>query len=77
MDSVDEKYLHQLYYNPKHSTAFSSISKLWQYVRLHGRNITKKQLYEWLSKQDVFFVRVDCSLKPLDLMLEKNLLKRM
>ena len=54
MDSADEKYLHQLYYNPKHSTAFSSASKLWQYVRLHGRNITKKQLYEWLSKQDVY-----------------------
>ena len=151
MDSADEKYLHQLYYNPKHSAAFSSASKLWQYVRLHGRNITKKQLYEWLSKQDVytshhpiihcfarrrvvtrglndvwdvdlmdmsnlakyndgvhfiaifidifsrylyvepmknkttkgtltaikmFFVRVDCNLKPLDLMLEKNLLER-
>ena len=54
MDSADEKYLHQLYYNPKHSTAFSSASKLWQYVRLHGRNITKKQLYEWLRKQDVY-----------------------
>ena len=54
MDSADEKYLHQLYYNPKHSTAFSSASKLWQYVRLHDRNITKKQLYEWLSKQDVY-----------------------
>ena len=54
MDSADEKYLRQLYYNPKHSTAFTSASKLWQYVRLHGRNITKKQLYEWLSKQDVY-----------------------
>ena len=54
MDSVDEKYSHQLYYNPKYSTAFSSASKLWQYVRLHNRNITKKQLYEWLSKQDVY-----------------------
>ena len=54
MDSADEKYLRQLYYNPKHSTAFSSVSKLWQYVRLHGKNITKKQLYEWLSKQDVY-----------------------
>ena len=54
MDSADEKYLHQLYYNPKHSTAFSSASKLWQYVRLHGKNITKKQLHEWLSKQDVY-----------------------
>ena len=52
MKSADEKYLHQLYYNPKHSTAFSSASKLWQYVRLHGQNITKKQLNEWLSKQD-------------------------
>ena len=50
MDSADEKYLHQLYYNPKHSTAFSSASKRWQYIKLHGRNITRKQLYEWLSK---------------------------
>lgn len=54
MDSADEKYLHQLYYNPKHRTAFSSASKLWQYIRLHGRKITKKQLHEWLSKQDVY-----------------------
>ena len=54
MDSADEKYLCQLYYIPKHSTAFSSASKLWQYVRLRGKNITKKQLYEWLSKQDVY-----------------------
>ena len=54
MDSVDEKHLHQLYYNPKHSTAFSSASKLWQYIKLHGRNIVRKQLYEWLSKQDVY-----------------------
>ena len=54
MDSADEKYLRQLYYNPKHSTAFSSVSKLWRYVRLRGKNITKKQLYEWLSKQDVY-----------------------
>ena len=138
-----------MYYNQKHSTAFSSASKLWQYVRLHGRNITKKQLYEWLSKQDVYishhpiihhfarrrvvtrglndgwdvdlmdmskyndgvhliaiffdifsrylyvesiknkttketliaiknvFVKVDCSLRHLDLMQEKNLLERM
>ena len=54
MDSADEKYLHQLYYNPKHSTAFSSEGKLWQYVSLHGRNITKKPLYKWLSEQDVY-----------------------
>ena len=52
MESAVEKYLHQLYYNPKHSTAFSSASKLWQYIKLHGRNITRKQLTVklWLSK---------------------------
>ena len=38
----------------KHSTAFSSANKLWQYIKLHGRNITRKQLYEWLSKQYVY-----------------------
>ena len=54
MDSADEKYLKQLYYNPKYNTAFSSASKLWHHIRQHGRNISKKQLYKWLSKQDVF-----------------------
>ena len=54
MESADEKYLHQSYYNPKHSTTFSSASKLWQYIKLHGRNITRKQLYEWLSRKDVY-----------------------
>ena len=54
MDSTDERYLHQLYYNPKYRTAFSGANKLWQYIKLHGKNITKKQLYEWLSKQDIY-----------------------
>ena len=38
-DSTDEKHLHQLYYNPKHSTAFSGVSKLWQYIKFHGKFI--------------------------------------
>ena len=54
MDSADEKYLHQLYYNPKYRTAFSGASKLWRYIKLHGKNITKRQLYAWLTKQDVY-----------------------
>lgn len=54
MDRSDEKYLHELYYNPKHRTAFSSANNLWKFIKLHGKNISKKELNEWLSKQDVY-----------------------
>ena len=54
MESEDEKYLHELYNNPKHRTAFSSADKLWKYIKLSGRSISRKQLDEWLSKQDTY-----------------------
>ena len=54
MQSQDEEYLKDLYYNPKHRTAFSSADKLWKYLKLHGKSITRKQLKDWLSKQDTY-----------------------
>ena len=54
MDKSDEKFLHQLYYNPKHRSAFAGANKLWSYVKQLGRNISRKQVYQWLSKQDVY-----------------------
>lgn len=54
MDSKEEKYLHQIYYNPKYATAFSSFRKLWEYIKSQKRNISKLQLSDWLAKQDVY-----------------------
>ena len=54
MDKADEKYLHDLYHDPKSKGAFAGVNKLWKYVRSSGRKITRKQLNEWLSEQDVY-----------------------
>ena len=54
IDSEDEKFLKTLYYNVKQSTAFACEEILWGNIKLHDRNITRKQLQEWLSHQDVY-----------------------
>ena len=54
MNKTEEKYLHDLYYNPRKKSAFAGFNKLWKYVRASGRNITRKNLNDWLSKQDVY-----------------------
>lgn len=56
MDDAQIKYLKEIYYNPKHRTAYSSFNKLWKYIKLHGkdRDISKKELRAWLSSQDVY-----------------------
>ena len=54
MDKGDEKYLKDLYYNPSRKSAFAGLNKLWRYVRASGRNISRRNLSEWLSKQDVY-----------------------
>ena len=54
IDSEDEKFLKSLYYNVKQPTAFAHEEILWENIKLHDRNITRKQLQEWLSHQDVY-----------------------
>ena len=54
IDSDDEKFLKSLYYNVKQLTAFVRKEILWENIKLHDRNITRKQLQEWLSHQDVY-----------------------
>ena len=54
MDPKDEKFLHKLYYNPTSKSAFAGVTKLLHHIRSTGRQITRKQLNEWLSKQDVY-----------------------
>lgn len=54
MDKADADYLKKIYTDPKHRTAFTSAAKLWKYIKLHGKDITRKQLKNWLSEQDVY-----------------------
>ena len=54
IDSEDEKFLKSLYYNVKQPTAFAHEEILWENIKLHDKNITRKQLQEWLSHQDVY-----------------------
>jgi len=54
IDSEGEKFLKSLYYNPKQPTAFAREEILWENIKLHGKNITRKQLQQWLSQQDVY-----------------------
>ena len=54
MDSADENFLHTLNYNLKQPTAYAHENILWRNIKLHGRNITRKQLQDWLSQQDVY-----------------------
>ena len=54
LDAEDEKFLKSLYYNVKQPTAFGREEILWKNIRLHDKNITRKQLKERLSQQDVY-----------------------
>ena len=54
MESEDEAFLRQIYYNPKYATAFSGFNKLWLTVKSHGKNISRQQLQDWLASQDVY-----------------------
>ena len=54
IDGEDEKFLKSLYYNVKQPTAFARKEILWKNIKLHDMNITRKQLQEWLSHQDVY-----------------------
>ena len=50
-----EKYLESIYLNPKSPAAFSGFDKLYRFVKKDNKfNITKKQLKEWLGKQDAY-----------------------
>ena len=54
LDSTDEKFLKTLYYNLKQPTAYGSENLLWKNIKQAGKSITRKQLQEWLSQQDVY-----------------------
>ena len=53
LNNEQKHYLAGIYFDPKHSAAFSGLEKLWQAVRPSGM-VTKKQLKLWLREQDTY-----------------------
>ena len=51
---ADIEYLKSLYYDPKKPGSFSGLQKIMKQIRKDGVNLSKKQVKEWLSKQDTY-----------------------
>ena len=55
METQVEKYLKEIYYAPKSPGSFSSLHKLWAYIKTRGDKpsiLTKAKVKEWLVYQD-------------------------
>ena len=51
----DDRYLTDLYYNLESPVGLSSADRIWKYIKSStDRNISKKYIKEWLSKQDAY-----------------------
>ena len=51
---ADTEYLESLYYDPGKAGSFSGIQKLMKQIRKDGKKISRKQLRDWLAKQDTY-----------------------
>ena len=50
-----EKYLHDIYYDPRHPGAFAGPDKLHRIVQREGvRNIGLHKIKQWLQDQDAY-----------------------
>ena len=50
-----DKYLSSVYYDPKQSGVLGGVDRLYDDVKKEGKfNITRKQIKEWLVKQDTY-----------------------
>ena len=48
------EHLHDLYYNENSSVAYSTLPKLYKYVKKEGKFFfTRLEISEWLKSQDV------------------------
>ena len=51
----NDEFLEKLYYDSESSVGFSDANRIWEYVKnLNDRNISKKYIKEWLSKQETY-----------------------
>jgi len=55
MDTVLDRYLRKIYFKPKSPASFSSVDKLWKFIKTREDKppkLTKTQVKRWLSHQD-------------------------
>mgnify|MGYP001305146195 CR=1 FL=1 len=53
-----ETYLSKIYHNPKHPASYSGVAKLYGFIKKDGKyKISRKQVRDWLSKQDGYSLR--------------------
>jgi len=50
MDNI----LSNIYFNPNHPASFGGLYKLYKYAKLYLKNVTLKDVKNWLSKQNVY-----------------------
>ena len=54
-----DKYLEDIYYNPKHEASYSSADRLYQFVKEDGKfSITKKDIDQFLARSEVYTTHV-------------------
>ena len=55
MNPEQEQYLENLYFSPEHPASYAGLNKLYRFVKKDGKhNISRRQLLQWLRKQDVY-----------------------
>lgn len=54
MDNTIDETLSDFWYNVKNPSAFTGVNNLWKTVKSKGYNISKQQVKQWLSDQEVY-----------------------
>jgi hypothetical protein len=55
MKEKEEKYLQEVYFNPKYAGAFTGPDKLFRFIQKDGKyNISKKAVKKWIQSQEVY-----------------------
>lgn len=75
LSEEQNKYLKEIYFNPKNPAAFSGLEKVWNIIK-KDKKVSKKQLKQWLQTQDVYTSHVPAKRKfkrPKTISSEKDL----
>lgn len=53
VNSQQNKYLKDIYFNPKNPASFSGLDKVWKIIR-GDKVVTRSELKDWLLEQDIY-----------------------
>ena len=51
---MTEQYLRYLYFDTDSPVTYSGINSLWRQIKTDEKKIKRKEVVEWLKKQDVY-----------------------